>query len=93
MGLVQCLGTSLIFYHYLVNLCSPATNHLIQSQGQVLELYPMDSMDFPMITPGAKSSNRRQGATSRIRAAPRQVHGGTQGRARRDVVATDHDPW
>ena len=35
MGLVQCLGTSLIFYHYLVNLCSPATNHLIQSQGQV----------------------------------------------------------
>ena len=33
MGLVQCLGTSLIFYHYLINLCSPATNDLSHSQG------------------------------------------------------------
>ena len=45
--------------------------------------------DFPRI----ELSRRRQGAPSRIRAAPRQVHGRTQGGAGRYVVATDHDPW
>ena len=45
---MQCLGTSLIFHHYLVSLCSPATNDLSHSRGQVPGLHLMDAMDFPM---------------------------------------------